>query len=113
MSLMGYGHTMKLVINSCYGGPRLSATAAADLGIETTADVSLRDRDRADPRLVEVVERHGAAASTPLSDLRVVVVPDGKHWLIDEYDGYESVYCSDSAIEDVDGEKLCGCCVDG
>lgn len=46
---------------------------------------------RTDPRLVEIVERMGDAASGPMAKLRVVEIPDGVDWELDEYDGIETV----------------------
>jgi hypothetical protein len=50
-----------------------------------------RPDKRDDPLLVQVVEELGAAASGSCADLKVVEVPDGVDWTIDEYDGNEWV----------------------
>lgn len=51
-----------------------------------------RDRQwRTDPRLIEIVERMGPEASSPLAKLVVVEIPDGVEWELDEYDGIETV----------------------
>lgn len=52
---------------------------------------SIREKDRADPILVEVVEELGKAANTRFSDLEIVEIPDGTDWQIEEYDGKEWV----------------------
>jgi hypothetical protein len=49
------------------------------------------DATRADPRLVEIVGRMGEAANGSMAKLRVVEIPDGIEWVIDDYDGMESV----------------------
>jgi hypothetical protein len=53
----------------------------------------LTDRDipRDDPMLVQTVEELGAAASGRHAELKVVEIPDDVSWVIDEYDGSESV----------------------
>lgn len=51
-----------------------------------------RPDDRADPLLVQVVEELGAAANGSCASLKVVEIPDGTDWEIDEYDGMESVH---------------------
>lgn len=57
------------------------------------SEQTLYDRDipRDDPVLVQVVEEMGAKASGQHGDLRVVEIPDGVEWEIDEYDGSEHV----------------------
>jgi hypothetical protein len=53
--------------------------------------ISDRDIPRDDPDLVAVVEELGASANGRCASLRVVEVPDGVEWGIDEYDGNEHV----------------------
>lgn len=50
-----------------------------------------REIPRNDIDLVEVVESLKSDASGRYSDLRVVEIPDGIEWEIDEYDGLETV----------------------
>lgn len=47
---------------------------------------------REDPILVEVVEELGRRASSPLSHLVVVEIPDGLDYVIDDYDGFETLH---------------------
>lgn len=47
--------------------------------------------NRADTTLVQVVEELGTAANSRFSELKVVEIPDGVDWEIDEYDGIEHV----------------------
>jgi hypothetical protein len=47
--------------------------------------------DRADPLLVEVVEMLGKEANGSHASLKVVEIPDGIEWTIQEYDGLEWV----------------------
>ena len=82
---------MKVVINGCYGGYSLSDEALAYLGIPGGSRYTYDD-DRANPKLVECVEKLGEAASHGLgSSLYVVEVPDDVEWTITDYDGIEQV----------------------
>lgn len=49
------------------------------------------DTPRDDPALIKTVEDLGKAASNRFSDLQVVEIPDDVKWVIDEYDGLETV----------------------
>jgi len=86
---------MKVVINKCYGGFSLSPEAIqryADLkGVHAN---SFHDRDipRNDTALVRVVEELGKQADGRHASLKVVEIPDGTEWIIDEYDGIERVH---------------------
>ncbi len=49
--------------------------------------------ERTDPDLVKVVETLGEKQSSgSFSELRVVEIPDGVEWELDEYDGIESIH---------------------
>lgn len=50
------------------------------------------DIARADPDLVAVIEELGAKANGRHADLKVVEIPDGIEWEIDEYDGIETIH---------------------
>lgn len=81
---------MKVVINDCYGGFDLSETALKMLGVKYAFKFNL---DRANPKLVEVVEKLGEEANGPCASLRVIEIPDDvKEWYIDEYDGVETIH---------------------
>jgi hypothetical protein len=56
--------------------------------------VSLNDRpeDRANPLLIQTVEELGEAANGRFAELKVIEIPDGVEWEINEYDGVESVH---------------------
>ena len=47
--------------------------------------------NRSDEDLVEVVETLGGAANGSYSNLKVVEIPDGVEWYIEEYDGREHI----------------------
>jgi len=108
---------MKIIINTCFGGFSLShkaflqlremgnkyALEEPDWG-EFYSDGSgprrkyggergsfLRDIPRGDPDLIKVSELLGAEASGSLASLKVVEIPDGVDWEIDEYDGLEHI----------------------
>ena len=49
------------------------------------------DDKRDDPRLVKVAEKLGERANGGFAELKVVEIPDGIDWEIDEYDGLETV----------------------
>lgn len=105
---------MKIVINSDWGGFSLSDKAVRKyfelkgwkcieevykLGIilfykdEKIEDniFNFYELDRSDPDLVKVVEELGEEANGPYSKLKVIEVPEGVKWHIDEYDGIEHV----------------------
>lgn len=54
-------------------------------------DLTNRPQDRADKVLVSVVEELGDKANGRCADLKVVEIPDGVEYEIDEYDGLEHV----------------------
>ena len=58
----------------------------------------LDDEYRQDPILIEVVEELKDKASGRFGDLEVVEIPDNCYYKIDEYDGIETIYYSNSEI---------------
>lgn len=89
---------MKIVINSEYGGFVIPRAWREELGLDP--EKYIYKHDRTDPRLVELVEMFPS-----MTDCVVVEIPDGAHYLINEYDGLESVFWSESVIHTVYGEK--------
>jgi hypothetical protein len=108
---------MKLVINKCFGGYGLSRKAVLrlrELGCEganndvlcdevwpdtgetnnsAALDYGLGDEiSRDDPLLVQVVEELGEEANGPHASLKIIEIPDGTDWVINNYDGMESVH---------------------
>ncbi len=86
---------MKVVINRCFGGFSLSQRATEDLtalGCPGSPGEIERDIDRADPRLVSVVEALGWEANGRFADLEVIEIPDGTQYKIEDYDGMESIH---------------------
>lgn len=101
---------MKVVINSCYGGFSISKEAAEFMAARGNQQAieelekSLTEEykgnwygyvcteDRANPDLVAAVEELGSeVASGSLAKLKVIQIPDGIEWEIEEYDGTEWV----------------------
>jgi hypothetical protein len=81
---------IKVVYNACYCGFGLSKAAIAR-GIELSGDESWGDHvERHDATMVAVVEELGEAASAWLCNLKIFELT-GSIYLIDEYDGFESV----------------------
>ena len=85
---------MKIVINRCFGGFSLSKIAYKYLGLKWDGyGFAYDDYDkRANPRLVECVERLGSAANGMCANLKVVEIPDGIEYEIQNYDGMESIH---------------------
>lgn len=106
---------MKVVINSDYGGFGLSAEAIREYGQRTGLNLIQegpdrfgfihfyrnsvseenyfldRDIPRDDRVLVEIVEEMGEKAGSRFSTLKVIEVPDGVNWYVEESDGREWV----------------------
>lgn len=113
---------MKIVINDCFGGFSLSDAGvlryAEIKGISLYSEMESawgtsfftvdeengnyklsnevyfcsRSIKRDDPVLIRVVEEMGHLADGELASLRVVEIPDGIEWEIEEYDGNETVH---------------------
>lgn len=104
----------EIVINACHGGFGLSDEAIKLLFkykgwklvtqdttyqttlfyrdyIDDTNWFSERDLNRDDPELVRVVKELKGKASDQYAELKIVKIPEGVHWYIEEYDGLEHV----------------------
>ena len=79
---------MKVVINRCWGSFGLSDKAFEMFKALGGEDA---DGDRANPILVKVVETLGKEANDEYSSLKVVEIPDGVDYYIDDYDGMETI----------------------
>jgi hypothetical protein len=82
---------MKVVINTCFGGFGLSTAAEDEFRKRTGYLASLYDVERNDPDLVAIVEEMGEAANGQYSKLKVVEIPDDVQWIIEDYDGRETI----------------------
>ena len=105
----------KVVINKCHGGFGLSDDAVMRYGelaglnlVKTTSKYGsslfykearvdnehffyANHLERDDKYLVQVVEELEHMANGDYADLKVVEIPDGVEWYIDEYDGFEHI----------------------
>ena len=107
---------MKVVINDCYGGFDLSERAIMryaeikgiklyknyiEYGIAYTTQPAKTNKEidqffwsvhrihRDDPALVQVVEELGRSANTQVSFLKVIDIPEGIEWDLEEHAGNE------------------------
>lgn len=88
----------KVVINNRHGGFGLSEKAIKryfeikgwDL-IKDKNNFSIWDLERDDPVLIQVVEELGSAADGDCAELRVFHIESGTRYIIEEYDGAESI----------------------
>jgi len=91
---------MKIVLNKCFGGFGMSARAIQEMkkrGYDRGWGHEY-DEDRANPDLVEVVEKICEKANDEFSELKVVEIPDNAYWYITDYDGIETVVYSECEI---------------
>lgn len=58
----------------------------------------LGEKAREDKTLIEVVEELGKEASGRCGELKIVKIPDNAFFIIDSYDGLETLYYSKSEI---------------
>ena len=107
---------MKIVINNCFGGFGLShkaflrlrelgckeALAEPDYGEFFSGETEPREERhgmdcfgddvlRNDPLLIQVIKELKKEANGFCANLKVVTIPDGVDWEIDEYDGLEKI----------------------
>lgn len=96
----------KIVINRCFGGFSISAEAARHIRAQGGCEHKEDDPDgekrfygyghqdhgaRVCPALIFAVEALGAGASDDCAKLKVVEIPAGVEWTVEEYDGLEWV----------------------
>jgi hypothetical protein len=94
---------MKVVINTCWGGFGVSRECAewmAERGHVGAREALAQEKfygyfidDRTDPALIQAIETLGAEpCSGPHAKLKIVEIPDGTQYEIDDYDGKESIH---------------------
>jgi hypothetical protein len=81
----------KLVINTCYGGFGLSNKAKEMYAELSGKKINDWDIPRNDLHLIVVVMQLREKANDEHSDLKIIEIPDGVEWIIEEYDGNEWV----------------------
>ena len=93
---------MKIVINECFGGFEVSENffKAYNIPYEKSKWGSIYPTTeinyRTDPRLIEYIEKYGSEmASGSCAYLVVEEIPKGTAYIIDEYDGNESIVIRD------------------
>lgn len=92
----------KIVINKCFGGFGLSEEARIlyeKLSGKHVEEYECFENSRDDEILVSVVEQLGDEAGDAYAELEIIELPDNSYWLIDDYDGIETVYYSESEIK--------------
>lgn len=85
---------MKIVVNKRFGGFSLSAKQIEIFGVSSP----YATMERRDSRLISSVESGDTGGGC--ATLVVVEIPDESHYIISEYDGYETLYYSASPIEE-------------
>ena len=95
---------MKIALNEDYGGFGVSEAVYKRLGFKWDGygyldndDFGIVSEDyhafRIDKRLIDAIESVGEKkASGELACVRIVEIPDGVDWKIDDYDGIETVH---------------------
>lgn len=84
---------MKVVYNADFGGFSFSEKACErliELGVRYSDRIGSHDVIRHDPKVVQVVEEMGAESSGKYARLKVHTL-SGRRYLIEEYDGLETV----------------------
>lgn len=82
----------EIVINRCYGGFGLSDEAIILYEQKTgKTKVAYWMIPRDDKDLVKVVRELGDRANGKHAKLKIVSIPDGVEWDVDDYDGIEKV----------------------
>lgn len=82
---------MKIVINTCFGGFALSRKAYEFMGEKWDGYGFKFDDKRTYDKLIQCVQQLGESANRNCSSLKVVEIPDGIDWVIDNYHGIESI----------------------
>ena len=82
--------SIKVVINTCYGGFSLSEEATNRVEALTGFEFDSYNHPRHCPVLIKVIEEMGEAANGSFADLSIETI-EGNKYIIREYDGTEWV----------------------
>lgn len=87
----------KVVINKCFGGFQIRRDVADEIGWKSVYGDGPDKQNRINPKLISVLERMLANGEDINPDgsgtrLKIVEIPDGIDWYIDDYDGCEDVH---------------------
>lgn len=95
-------NTFKILINTNFGGYKLSKEAYIELGIEWDGSGSAFKENRGNPRLIEVAEKLGSKISYDEGDLVIeeLTLNDVLTGYLKNYDGSESIVYSYSYYND-------------
>ena len=83
---------MKIAINTCWGGFRLSKEAYEYLGYEWDGYGYKHSEVRNDEKLIECIETLGKKANGSGAEIKIVEIPDDVEWEIHDYDGKETIH---------------------
>ena len=83
---------MKVVINKCFGGFSVSRKVYEEMGVPWDGYGYDFNNERTNEALIKVVEGLGKDANGSCAKLKIIEVPDGVEFEIDDYDGMESVH---------------------
>lgn len=95
---------MKVAVNKCFGGFSVSKAVFKELGFEWDGYGYLDNNSfgiessnyfewRKHPSLIQAIKKIGEdKASGEMAKVRVVDIPDGVEWEIDDYGGIETVH---------------------
>lgn len=94
---------MKIAVNKCFGGFGVSKAVYKELGLKwdgygypTNEDFGIESDNskayRSNSKLISAIEKLGVKKSSgDMAELRIVEIPDGIEYEIDEYDGRETI----------------------
>ena len=94
---------MKIVVNRCFGGFSVTKEVYKELGVEWDGHGFLNNADfgvecakymeyRTNAILISAIEKLGVEDSSGVNaELEVVEIPDNVDWVIEDYDGSETI----------------------
>lgn len=86
---------MKLIINHSYVGFRPSIEFLEAYNIPYYMSIGMpvarEEISRMDKRLIEFIEKYGSERASYVGEIVVEDIPNGTHYIIHDYDGYETI----------------------